>query len=138
MIDKENLTNNNFLEYAMSSYIHFCWRGISEFYYDLLKIKYLKRLFRKYNEIGEIDDARLRLALNHLIVFYNLFPIQVATRILFFKLEPALYPILKTFLIFLNYQPAIVNGINGKDIVSKKIIIHDDILERLKTLGKLC
>jgi hypothetical protein len=134
VIDKENLTNNNFLEYAMSSHVNLRWHGISEFYDDLLKIKYLKRLFRKYNETGEFDNTRLRLALNHLIVFYNVFPVQVATRILFFKLEPSLYPILKTFLIFLNYQPAVIHGIDGHDIIAKKIPIHYDIIRRLGDL----
>ena len=134
MIDKDNLTSNNFLEYAMISYTNIRCHGITEFFDDLLKIKYIKRLFRKYNETGQMDDIRLRLSLNHLIIFYNVFQTQAATRILFLKIEPELYSILKTFLLHLNYMPAIVHGINGGDITSRKIPIDNAILERLKKL----
>ena len=108
-------------------------RGKEEFNDDLLLIKYIKRLFRKYNENGEIDQLRLRLALNHIIIFYNVFEMESATRILFFKIEPELHSILKTFLVFLNYMPAIVHGVNGKDILSKNIPLIETIFTRLKT-----
>ena len=134
MINKDNLTDNNFLEYAMESYINFRCHGISELSDDLLKIKYLKKLFRYYNEIGEFDSNRLRLALNHIIIFYNVFKSSAATKILFFKLEKELYPILKTFLVKLNYMPAIVHNINKKDIISKKIPIDKSLMKKLEAL----
>ena len=128
----ENLTEANFLRFAISSYKNIHCRGIEEFHDDLLLIKYIKRIFRKYGEIKNIDDIRLRLALNHLIIFFNVFKLDAATKILFFKLEPELYSILKTFLVFLNFMPVIIHGLNGKDLVTKDIPIIDDILERLK------
>src|SRR5271169_3154383 len=107
----DNLTENNFLKYAIDSYTNIHCRDMEEFYSDLLLIKYIKRLFRKYNEIHEMDENRLRLSLNHLIVFYNVFEREQATRMLFFRLEPELHSLLKTFLIFLNLMPAVIHDI---------------------------
>jgi hypothetical protein len=129
-----NLSESNFINFAVAAYTNIHCHGIDEFYDDLLLLKYIKRLFRKYKETGEIDQTRLRLALNHLIIFYNVFEMESATRILFFRMEPQLYPILKTFLVFLNFMPAIIHGINNKDIDGSKIKPIKSILERLKYL----
>jgi len=125
----DNLTEDNFLKFAMSAYTNIHCHGIEEFHDDLLLIKYIKRHFRK-----EMDKNRLRLSLNHLIIFYNVFEMEQATRILFFKLEPELHSILKTFLVFLNKQPSIVHGIKGKDLYSRDIPMVQDIFENLKIL----
>jgi len=128
----ENLTEENLQQFAIDSYTNIHCHSLGEFHDDLLLIKYIKRLFRKYKETGEIDNTRLRLAQNHIIIFYNVFKIESATRILFFKLEPELHSILKTFLVHLNFMPSIIHSINGKDIYSRDLPIIDDILERLK------
>ena len=129
----ENLTEDNFLKFAMASYTNIHCHGIGEFHEDLLLIKYIKRLFRKYNETGEFEQLRLRLALNHIIVFYNLFEVNAATRILFFKLEPEIHAILKTFLVFLNFMPAIIHGIAGNDIKSSDLKLINTIIKKLET-----
>mgnify|MGYP003347734647 CR=1 FL=1 len=64
--------------------------------------KYVKRLLRKYIQTGEIQE---RLVLNHLIIIYNVFGIEAANRMSFFRLESELWSALKTFLIYLNYLP---------------------------------
>ena len=43
-----------------------------------------------------------RILYNDSVLFYNVFDIHAATRILYFKLETELHSILKTFLCFLN------------------------------------
>ena len=134
MIDNLNLTDHNFLEFTIESYMNIHSRGLEEFYDDLLLIKYIKRIFRKFIETKEIDNNRLRLSLNHLIIFYNVFKTEAATRILFFRLEPELHSILKTFLVYLNFMPAIVHNINGQDIYSSQLQIINKILDRLKTI----
>ena len=130
----ENLTEENYLQYAVSSYTNIRCHGIEEFYEDLLILKYIKKLFRKYKETGVFEAPRLRLALNHIIIFYNVFKPESATRILFFKLEPELHSTLKTFLVFLNLMPAIVHGINGKDILNAKLKTLNIILKDLETV----
>lgn len=76
--------------------------SIEEFHEDLNRIKYLKRLFRKYKTTGVLRE---RLILNHIIIFYNIFGIEAATRLLFTRIEEDLHPYLKTFIVYLNNLP---------------------------------
>jgi hypothetical protein len=133
-MSQDNLTAENFQSFALRSYTNIRCHGMEEFREDLLHAKYLKRLFRKYRLTGEMENSRIRLALNHIIIFYNVFKIEAATRILFFKLEPSLHSILKTFLTHLNYMPAIVHNINGKNINSKRLKLEKSILKDLENL----
>jgi hypothetical protein len=66
------------------------------------RIRYLKRLLRKYKTTGILRE---RLILNHIIIFYNIFGIEPATRLLFTRIEEDLHPYLKTFIVFLNSLP---------------------------------
>lgn len=75
---------------------------INEFYEDLLRTKYIKRLLRKNKQSGEL---RTRLIFNHLIVLYNVFGIEAATVILFSTIDADLFSTLKTILVFLGYFP---------------------------------
>lgn len=126
----ENLTSENILLYAVKAYDRpNCI--MSEFKQDAKRFNYLKRLFiryRKYNEFRE------RLVINHLVVLYNVFGIDAATRILFFKISEEDYSTLKTFLLFLNYMPTIIRGIDGKDIVSSSIPVDLKIAESLRNI----
>ena len=74
----------------------------SEFEEDINRIKYIKRLFRKYRQTGEFKE---RLILNHIIILSNVFGVEAATNMLFFKIDEEDYPLLKTILIYLNYLP---------------------------------
>ena len=126
----DDLNDDNFLIYAMKSYTSpHCI--MSEFEGDLKRTKYLKKLFRRY-KISK--DLKERLILNHLILLYNVFDVESATRILFYKIDERDYDILKTFLIYLNYMPVKITGINGKNIESSDILINMDIAEILRKL----
>lgn len=96
------LNEENFLLYAIKNYDNPECKSMAEFEEDLNRFVYLKRLFRKYHKTGELKE---RLILNHLITFYNVFGVQAATKILFYKIEHELHYILKTFLVYLNYLP---------------------------------
>jgi len=76
--------------------------GQEEFDDDMNRFKYLKRLFRKYDTFKEFKS---RLIINHIIVLANVFGIEAATTLLFFKVDKQHWSILKTVLIFLNYMP---------------------------------
>ena len=80
----DDLNEGNFLMFSMKEYNNIQCIDIEEFYDDLKKIKYIKRLFNIYLNDGQLKE---RLILNHLIVFYNVFPIQAGTRILFYKIQ---------------------------------------------------
>lgn len=125
-----NLNDDNFLLYAAKNYIspHYI---SEEFYTDLKRIKYVRRLIQKYNNKGELKE---RLILNHLILVYNVFETEACTRMLFLKIGELNFSALKTFLIYLNYMPNTVKSINGKDIISSDILIDIHIANILRKL----
>ena len=127
----DDLNEGNFLMYSMKEYNNIQCVDIEEYYDDLKKIKYIKRLFNIYLNDGQLKE---RLILNHLIVFYNVFPIHAGTRILFYKIEEQFWPMLKTFLIFLERMPDKIESIRGKTILSTDIILDDGIVTRLRTI----
>lgn len=94
------LTEKNLLIYAAKYYYSPKCIDVEEFYEDLNRFKYLKRLLNKYLETGQLSE---RLILNHLIVISNSFGIEAALKILDLKLEDKHWPVLKPFLIFLKY-----------------------------------
>jgi hypothetical protein len=113
----DDLTEDNFLLYAIKAFDSpSC--VMSEFEEEMNRIQYIKRLFTKYYNGSELKD---RLIINHLMVLYNVFGVEAATRILFYKLEEKDYSVLKTFLVFLNFMPGRVKGIRGKDIIASDI-----------------
>ena len=98
----DRLTSRNFELFASQHYNNPECCDVEEFKEDLTRFKYLKRLLRRYEQY---DDLQERLILNHIIVLYNVFGIEAANRMMWFKVEPEHHSMLKTFLIFLNYLP---------------------------------
>jgi len=127
----DDLTDDNFLMFAMKEYNDIQCTDIEEFYDDLKKIKYIKRLFNIYKNTGQLKE---RLILNHLIVFYNVFPVQSGTRILFYKIEKSFWPMLKTFLIFLDRMPETIDSIRGETIRTSDIQLDEGIVTRLRSI----
>ncbi len=115
------LNDDNFLMFAMKHYDNPQCKNIEEFHEDMNRIKYLKRLFRKYKTSGVLRE---RLILNHLIIFTNVFGIEASARLLFLRIEDDLHIYLKTFLVFLNSLP---NDIPEADLITipldRRIII---------------
>ena len=101
-MDFIRLNDTNYVMFAMKHYNNPDCRSVDEFHEDLNRIKYLKRLLRKYKSTGVLRE---RLILNHIIIFYNIFGIEPATRLLFSRIEEDLHPYLKTFIVFLNSLP---------------------------------
>jgi hypothetical protein len=126
----ENLNDDNFLFFAMKSFDKpNCI--MSEFEEDLKRIKYVKRLIKRYRVTGELKE---RLILNHLIILANVFGVDSSVKMLFYKLDRDEYDILKTFLLFLNYMPKLILGINGMNINSSDISIDIFVAKRLKDI----
>lgn len=128
MID--DLNDDNFLIFAMK-----CYDSpkciMSEFEEDLKRIKYIKRLIKRYRTTGELKE---RLILNHLIILSNVFGTKNAVRMLFYKIDKEDYNILKTFLIFLDYMPSVISGINGTNINSSDISVDLFVGKRLRAI----
>ena len=98
----DELNDNNFLMYAMKLYDNPHCVGMDEFKDDLNRVKYVKRLLKKHFNSGVLRE---RLILNHIIILANVFGIEGAVRMLFYRVEEELHPLLKTFLVFLEYIP---------------------------------
>ena len=98
----DTLNRRNFELFASQNYNNPECLDIEEFKEDLSRFKYLKRLLRRY-ELTE--DLQLRLILNHIIVIYNVFGIEAANKMVWYKIEPEHWTYIKPFLVFLNYLP---------------------------------
>ncbi len=122
------ITEENYMLFAMKVYENPQCKSMNEFHEDMNRIKYLKRLFKKYKSTGVLRE---RLILNHIIILYNVFGIEAATRILFARLDKELHPILKTFLVFLHMFP---DNIPETDLVS--IPLDKRITDRLRNFDK--
>ena len=103
-MNHDPIDDDNFMLFAAKHYDNPQCYDADEFYDDLKRFKYLKRLFGKYDETGELRE---RLILNHLIILYNVFG-DTATKMLFYKLD-GYYSYLIPFLVLLHRLPEKVN-----------------------------
>ena len=122
------LTNENYLMFALLHYDNPHCVDIKEYFEDVRKLKYIKRLFNRYKEDGVMKE---RLILNHLISFYNVFENKAATRLLFFRVGEQYHSLLKTFLVFLNRMPDKIT----EDLYSDGIQLDDKVIEILRKIN---
>ena len=92
------LNEHNYMLFAIKFYNNPQALTKDDFDDDLKRIKYIKRLLKRYKNTGEL---KIHLILNHLTVLFNVFN-EAAVPLLFYNLEEDLWPYLKSFLIFLN------------------------------------
>jgi hypothetical protein len=95
----EILNDDTYFLYASHCYDNPQCESVEEFYEDLDRIKYVKRLFTRYDD-GELKE---RLILNHLIIIHNVFGIEGGLKLVFHKIGRKHWSYLKTFLVYLNY-----------------------------------
>ena len=124
----DSLDDGNFMLYAAKAYDNPSCVDEVEFNEDLNRIKYIKRLLRKYEMGGEIKE---RLILNHLVVLYNVFDGDMMTRMLFYRLYEYL-EFLKPFLELIGRLPNEVHGIGPEGIdVSCGAFVSDPTIEAI-------
>ena len=122
MSDFKHLTPENINMFAIKHYDNPSCVDEQEFLDDMKRFKYLKRLFRKYDVTKEFKS---RLIINHIIILANVFGIEAATTLLFFKVDKQHWSMLKTVLIFLNYMPE-------NELID--IEIDQNVMEELKRI----
>lgn len=128
----EKLEDSNFLLYCAKHYDNPQCHDTEEFYEDLRRIKYIKKLITRYIVTGDLKE---RLILNHIIILNNVFgPIHLC-RIFFLKMEKQLKYI-KPFLIMLNILPDKVYNIGkeGKIFITDEIEMDITIIEALRKI----
>ena len=96
----DELNEENFTLFAIRHYSNPQCTSTEEFYEDIRRFRYLKRLLKRYYRNGELRE---RLILNHLIVLNNLFGVENTIRMLQYKIELRYWSVLKTCLLFLEY-----------------------------------
>jgi len=109
----DELNEGNYLLFAIKFYDNPQAVTKDDFDDDLKRIKYIKRLLRRYKSTGEL---KVHLILNHLTVLFNVFN-DAAVPLLFYNLEKDLWSYIKSFLIFLNrlpeYPKSVINDIEA-------------------------
>jgi len=118
----DELNEENFVLFASRHYDNPQCMSVEEFHHDLQRFKYLKRLLRRYTQN---DDLQERLILNHIVVLYNVFGIDPANKMMFYRMEHEYWSAVKTFLIFLNY-------LRDDELVD--VPLDQTIVERLRNL----
>ena len=97
----DELNESNYMLFAIKFYDNPQSVTKDDFESDLKRIRYVKRLLKRYKNTGEL---KVHLILNHLIILFNVFN-EAAVPLLFYNLEEELWPAIKSFLIFLNRLP---------------------------------
>lgn len=97
----DELNESNYLLFAIKFYDNPQAVTKDDFDDDLKRIKYIKRLLKRYKKDGELKTY---LILNHLTVLFNVFG-DATVPLLFYNLEKDLWPYIKSFLVFLERIP---------------------------------
>ena len=97
----DELNENNYMLFAIKFYNNPHALTKEEFEDDLKRIKYVKRLLKRYKNTGVLKP---HLILNHLTVLFNVFG-EAAVPLLFYNLEEDLWPAIKSVLMFLRRIP---------------------------------
>ena len=112
------LTNANYMLFAMKHYDNPQSVTYDDFQEDMMRFKYLKRLFGRYVKSGVL---RNHLILNHLIVLFNVFG-EAAIPLLIFKIEMEYWSIMKSYLLYLNrLDPEGGNGILDEIVIDAEV-----------------
>jgi len=109
------LGESTFLLYAAKHYDNPHCSDIVEFEEDLKRFQYLRKLFSRYKQTGDLKE---RLILNHLIILYNCFGVD-ATNMLFMKLDE--------YHEYLNFMPAYIEYENER--IHSRHIKSDQVIE---------
>jgi len=125
---RERLTEENFLVYCAKVYDNPGMQSSEEFLEDLNRIRYIKKLLTRYEDVGELKE---RLILNHVITLHNCFGIHLA-KILFLKTEKQ-YHCIKPFLILLNALPSVIQNVGKYNVVyTDEIALDQKIVDALR------
>jgi len=124
------LTELNVELYAAKGYENPNCVSIDEFAEDFNRLRYIKRLVRRYAQNGELKE---RLILNHLVILYNTFDNTTCTRLIFYKLQKYLEYIVP-FLLLINRLPETVLDENNKVIYTTDIKMNSYIIEKLREI----
>ena len=97
----DELNDSNYVIFAIKNYENPHAVTQEDFEEDLKRFKWIKRLLKRYRTTGVL---KAHLLINHFIILYNVFG-EAATPLLFFKIDKELWPVVKTFVLYLGRLP---------------------------------
>jgi len=97
----DELNEDNYIMFAIKHYENPHAVTQEDFYEDLKRFKWIKRLLKRYKTTGILKS---HLLMNHFIILYNVFG-EAATPLLFFKIDRELWPVIKSFVVYLGRLP---------------------------------
>lgn len=97
----DELNEDNYILFAIKHYENPQAVTEDDFYDDLKRFKWIKRLLKKYKVNGEMN---IHLLINHFLILYNIFG-DAATPLLFFKVDSEYWSFIKTIIIYLGRFP---------------------------------
>ena len=97
----DELNDTNYIMFAIKHYDNPQAVTEDDFYEDMKRFKWIKRLLNKYKNSG---DLKVHLLMNHFIILYNVFG-EATTPLLFYKIDKELWGVLKTFIVYLGRLP---------------------------------
>ena len=95
----DELDKNNFVLYAARNYYSPRCIDAEEFYDDLNRFKYVKRLVNRHQRGGDLGE---KLLMNHITIILNVFGHEAGLRMLEYKVGIVNFDIIKPFLIFMK------------------------------------
>lgn len=122
MYDK--LSEENFLLYCASHYDNMRYTSTEDFFEDINRIKYIKKLITRYTENNDLKE---RLILNHIIILNNCFGPIATCKILYLKLRSQMKYI-KPFLILLNILPETLYNVGEEAVIDTNLIEMDQLI----------
>ena len=126
------IDDDNFLLYAARYYDSSQCHDTDEFYEDLNRFKYIKKLITRYVETGELKE---RLILNHIIVLNNVFGPEHTSKMIYLKM-PDQMKYIKPFLVLLDIIPDKISGItkNKNTVMTDEIPMDMNIVSILRKI----
>jgi hypothetical protein len=126
------ISDDNFLLFCAQHYENADCHTEDEFFDDINRVKYIKKLITRYKKTGELKE---RLILNHVIILQNVFGAVNTCKILY-QTNESDFEYIKPFLIYLDYLPDRLYGINKKEsiIYTDDIPMNKDIVEALRKI----
>lgn len=114
----DELTEETFLLFAARHYYNPKCIDADEFFEDIKRFKYIKRLINRYFESGNLS---VNLLLNHIVVVFNVFDIGPGLKLLEYKFDKKYWTVIKPIIVFLKVVP------NDKytDIAMDKTVINE-------------
>lgn len=97
----DELNEENYIIFAIKHYENPQAITQEDFFEDMKRFKWIKRLLNKYKNTGDLNT---HLIINHFMSLYNVFG-ESTTPLLFYKINKELWGILKTFVLYLGRLP---------------------------------